>query len=198
MADAYERMAFHDAAHAAVAISSRGNLFLQETAPWTAFKKVPALYNNATAMLTPAVAVNRLFGVLKAACGLLHVVGCWGLCAGHRPESSLPGLVDGIWAVKPHVLDGSRGTVAGGAPVGKVVSDTIKKCTAAVPPGWHCYWGIVCPIANHVDIPLVVNRYWQTLLHWHDQGAGRHPMCRGDIGYRWCDRVVGTPVTAHN
>jgi Anticodon binding domain of methionyl tRNA ligase len=44
VAGAYERMAFHEAAHAAVAISSRGNLFLQETAPWTAFKKVRALY----------------------------------------------------------------------------------------------------------------------------------------------------------
>lgn len=40
VADAYERMAFHDAAHATIAISSRGNLYLQETAPWTAFKKV--------------------------------------------------------------------------------------------------------------------------------------------------------------
>ena len=46
VAGAYERMAFHEAAHAAVAISSRGNLLLQETAPWTAFKKVPDLYNQ--------------------------------------------------------------------------------------------------------------------------------------------------------
>lgn len=42
VADAYERMAFHDAAHGAIAVSSRGNLLLQETAPWTAFKKVSA------------------------------------------------------------------------------------------------------------------------------------------------------------
>jgi hypothetical protein len=66
--------------------------------------------------------------------------------------------------------------------VGKVVNDTIEKCTAAVPPGWQCYWGIVSVIANHVGIPLVVNGYCQTLLHWCDERAGRGPMCCGGLG----------------
>ncbi len=39
-AAAYDRMAFHDAAAAATALSRRGNLYLQETAPWSALKKV--------------------------------------------------------------------------------------------------------------------------------------------------------------
>ena len=51
VAGAYERMAFHEAAHGAVAISSRGNLFLQETAPWTAFKKARALYKQQATQL---------------------------------------------------------------------------------------------------------------------------------------------------
>jgi methionyl-tRNA synthetase len=52
VAGVYERMAFHEAAHGAVAISSRGNLYLQETAPWTAFKKVPALYKQLQLLAT--------------------------------------------------------------------------------------------------------------------------------------------------
>ncbi len=39
-AASYERMAFHTAAEAVLAIAGRGNLFLEEKAPWTAFKKV--------------------------------------------------------------------------------------------------------------------------------------------------------------
>ncbi len=37
---AYDRMAFHEAAAAATAVSGRCNQLLQETAPWSAFKKV--------------------------------------------------------------------------------------------------------------------------------------------------------------
>lgn len=39
-AEAYDRLAFHEAAAAALALSSRGNLYLQETTPWTVLKKV--------------------------------------------------------------------------------------------------------------------------------------------------------------
>jgi methionyl-tRNA synthetase len=39
---AYERLRFNEACEAAVAISSRGNQYLEETAPWSAFKKVGA------------------------------------------------------------------------------------------------------------------------------------------------------------
>lgn len=38
----YERMRFDRACEAALSISSRGNQYLEETAPWTAFKKVGA------------------------------------------------------------------------------------------------------------------------------------------------------------
>lgn len=40
MATAYDRMRFDRACEAAMSISSRGNQYLEETAPWTAFKKV--------------------------------------------------------------------------------------------------------------------------------------------------------------
>ena len=39
MAAAYERLRFDHAVDAALAISGRGNQYLEETAPWTAFKK---------------------------------------------------------------------------------------------------------------------------------------------------------------
>lgn len=39
MAAAYEQMAFSDAAAAIQKLSARGNLFMEEQAPWTAFKK---------------------------------------------------------------------------------------------------------------------------------------------------------------
>jgi methionyl-tRNA synthetase len=38
---AYEAMRFHAAAAAILAIGTRGNLYMEEVAPWTAFK-VPA------------------------------------------------------------------------------------------------------------------------------------------------------------
>ena len=39
VAAAYEQMAFSDAAAAIQKLSARGNLFMEEQAPWTAFKK---------------------------------------------------------------------------------------------------------------------------------------------------------------
>lgn len=38
-ATGYDRLRFHDALEAALALSSRGNRYLEESAPWTAFKK---------------------------------------------------------------------------------------------------------------------------------------------------------------
>lgn len=40
VAAAYERLSFGRAINAIQALSARGNLFLQERQPWTAFKKV--------------------------------------------------------------------------------------------------------------------------------------------------------------
>ena len=37
---AYQDFRIHDALEAALAISSRGNLYMEEIAPWSAFKKV--------------------------------------------------------------------------------------------------------------------------------------------------------------
>lgn len=42
MAAGYERLSFGRAIGAVQALSARGNLFLQERQPWTAFKKVTA------------------------------------------------------------------------------------------------------------------------------------------------------------
>lgn len=39
-ATAYAELRFHDALAAAVGVSSQGNRFFDEVAPWTAFKKV--------------------------------------------------------------------------------------------------------------------------------------------------------------
>ena len=39
VAAAYEQMAFSEAAAAIQKLSARGNLFMEEQAPWTAFKK---------------------------------------------------------------------------------------------------------------------------------------------------------------
>ena len=39
-AEAYEDLRLHDALEAVVAIASRGNLYMEQVAPWTAFKKV--------------------------------------------------------------------------------------------------------------------------------------------------------------
>ena len=38
---AYEAMRFHAAAAAILAIGTRGNLYMEEVAPWTAFKVAP-------------------------------------------------------------------------------------------------------------------------------------------------------------
>ena len=40
---AYEELRLHDALEAALAIAGRGNLYMEEVAPWTALKKVRAL-----------------------------------------------------------------------------------------------------------------------------------------------------------
>lgn len=39
-AQAYEELRLHDALEAVVAIANRGNLYMEQIAPWTAFKKV--------------------------------------------------------------------------------------------------------------------------------------------------------------
>lgn len=39
-AGAYEELRLHDALEAVVAIAGRGNLYMEQVAPWTAFKKV--------------------------------------------------------------------------------------------------------------------------------------------------------------
>ena len=39
-AAAYEDLALHEAVEAALAIAARGNLLMEEVAPWTAFKEV--------------------------------------------------------------------------------------------------------------------------------------------------------------
>ncbi len=39
-AQAYEELRLHDALEAVVAIANRGNLYMEQVAPWTAFKKV--------------------------------------------------------------------------------------------------------------------------------------------------------------
>ena len=41
-AAAYSEFRIHDALEAALAISNRGNQYMEEVAPWTAFKKVSA------------------------------------------------------------------------------------------------------------------------------------------------------------
>jgi methionyl-tRNA synthetase len=40
---AYEELRLHEALEAALAIANRGNLYMEEVAPWTAFKKVHCL-----------------------------------------------------------------------------------------------------------------------------------------------------------
>ena len=40
--DAFERLDFSTAAEALLVISGRGNLYMEEQAPWGALKKVPA------------------------------------------------------------------------------------------------------------------------------------------------------------
>lgn len=39
-AAAYEELRLHDAMEAVVSIAGRGNLYMEQVAPWTAFKKV--------------------------------------------------------------------------------------------------------------------------------------------------------------
>ena len=41
-AAAYSEFRLHDALEAALAISNRGNQYMEEVAPWTAFKKASA------------------------------------------------------------------------------------------------------------------------------------------------------------
>ena len=42
-AAAYSEFRIHDALEAALAISNKGNQYMEEVAPWTAFKKVSAV-----------------------------------------------------------------------------------------------------------------------------------------------------------
>jgi methionyl-tRNA synthetase len=37
---AYEELRLHDAMEAILAIANRGNLYMEQVAPWTSFKKV--------------------------------------------------------------------------------------------------------------------------------------------------------------
>lgn len=42
-AAAYEALALHEAVEAALAIAARGNLYMANAEPWTAFKKVKSV-----------------------------------------------------------------------------------------------------------------------------------------------------------
>ena len=55
VAAGYERLRFNDALEAALAISGRGNQYLEETAPWTAFKKGSDADKEAAAAVLAAV-----------------------------------------------------------------------------------------------------------------------------------------------
>jgi methionyl-tRNA synthetase len=64
-ASAYERMRFHEACEAAVALSSRGNQYINEVAPWTAFKSGDeAARAEAGAALTAVLEAVRITAVL--------------------------------------------------------------------------------------------------------------------------------------
>lgn len=62
---AYDRLAFHEAASAALALSSRGNLFINETTPWNAFKKGSSDdKEEAQAVLVAVLETARIVAVL--------------------------------------------------------------------------------------------------------------------------------------
>lgn len=64
-AEAYDRLAFHEAAAAALALSSRGNLYLQETTPWIALKKgTDEEKEAAQAVLVAVLETARIVAVL--------------------------------------------------------------------------------------------------------------------------------------
>ena len=52
---AYQDFRLHDALEAALAISNRGNLYMEEVAPWTAFKKGDGAEKDAAAAALVAV-----------------------------------------------------------------------------------------------------------------------------------------------
>ena len=61
MAVFYERLAFSEAAQAVQKLSTRGNLFMEEQAPWTAFKKASSFHSGFThAALQSSVAAHRV------------------------------------------------------------------------------------------------------------------------------------------
>lgn len=62
---AYEKMKFHEAADAALALSSRGNRYLEEIAPWTAFKSgTDEEKQQAAAALADVLEAVRIVAVL--------------------------------------------------------------------------------------------------------------------------------------
>lgn len=84
VAEAYERLAFHEAAHAAIALSSRCNLYLQETAPWTAFKKVSHSLTSRSVRFSIPRAGLALNGRREGAHLTLRRRGC---CISNKPAA---------------------------------------------------------------------------------------------------------------
>lgn len=67
VADAFSRLRFNEACEAALSVSSRGNQYLEETAPWTAFKKGDdAAKAEAAAALVAVLEAVRIVAVLLA------------------------------------------------------------------------------------------------------------------------------------
>ena len=65
VATAYSRLKFHEACEAALSVSGRGNQFLEETAPWTAFKKGDDVAKaEAAAVLVSVLEAVRIVAVL--------------------------------------------------------------------------------------------------------------------------------------
>lgn len=65
VADAFDRMRFNEACEAALALSGRGNVYLEETAPWTAFKKGDdAQKAEAAAALAAVLEAVRIVAVM--------------------------------------------------------------------------------------------------------------------------------------
>lgn len=90
-AEAYKELRLHDALEAVVAIANRGNLYMEQVAPWTAFKKVrpptaiplllrrgfcPGLWLHLVRALPVAGLVSTL--CLKYLTSICHAVLGWG------------------------------------------------------------------------------------------------------------------------
>ena len=64
---AYQDFRLHDALEAALAISNRGNLYMEEVAPWTAFKKGSgAEKDSAAAALVAVLEAVRIVAVMMS------------------------------------------------------------------------------------------------------------------------------------